>query len=627
MSERLIVILIYLQDHEIVTSEELASLVDVSSRTIKSDIEKLNEIIMNNGACVSSKRGRGYYLEINNKSLFSEYMLCLKNEERKLMNIPRTSKERSLYIIRKLLMIDFPVKIEELADEIFVSRQTLQENLKDVKVLLENYNLNLYSGKAGICIDGDEVLRRRCICDLFFLRNSEFYVQDNELFSSTMNQEEIRFIREALLNVLNKYKLRFSDLSIQNMVIHIMIAIRRYRFYQYVSFNDEKKKEIKNTEYYAAAMSLKDMIEGQFSVILPEDEVIYLAMHIKSKVIIIRSDVSNVILNDMDELLYNIYRRVNRRFNISLFLNQNLSELLKLHIPAMVDRIQNNLSMRNPLCVETIRRYQFAVEICLEVVDEIEKEFDIKIDKNEFAYLVLYFNLALSKAKQKNKQRIVLVCGRGRPETIQIMNQLEEKFDSLIDKIVTIDIYDLDTFTFYNQDILISTVPINQEIQVPCIYVRGYIEDYYDEIYRTLLMGNFVNVDIKKILKKSDCLMDCDCETKDDVLKLLQTTLSSEIGNGVASEIISNICIDFSEIGNHCAILHSLMDCPVPTIVMMKLKHPILWMSKYVQDIYFISVNANGTVVMEYVYNKISNLYETEYTDIQKFEQLKKILK
>ena len=626
LDDRLNIILDCLQKNKLTTSQDLANYLNVSSRTVKSDISKLNVVIKKYGATVYSKRGCGYSLEIENQDLFYNFLKNIDKEEKKLLNIPSCAKERYLYLIRKLLMVDFPITIEELSDDVYVSRQTIQQDLKNVKIILENYDLSLKSCVEGVFIDGDEMLKRRCICDLFFLRNTEFFVCDNEMFSSDMNQEEIRFIREALLNVLNKFKLRFSDLSVQNMVIHIMIALRRYKFYQYVSFSDEKKDSIKNTVYFEAATTLKDLFEKQFKVVLPENEIIYLAMHIKSKVIIGRSDENSYISNEMDELLYRIYRRVNKKYNISLFFNQELNDLLKLHIPAMVDRIQSQLTMRNPLCLETLRRYQYAVEICLEVVDEIEKEYDIKIDKNEFAYLVLYFNLELSRAQHKNKQRIVLVCGRGRPETIQIMNQLNEKFNYIIDKIVTLDVYDLDTFCFYNQDILISTIPINATLPVPYIYVRGYIEDYYDEIYKTLLMRNLVDVNIKEVVHRVVCVNDVECETKEEVLDFLKVELSK--GNvELAEEIIQNIYMDYSEIGNQCAILHTLSDCKEPTIIMIKLKHPILWTSQYVQDIYFINLKNTGTDIMKYVYDKISNLYDSEFTGVNKFEQLKRLIK
>ena len=132
--------------------------------------------------------------------------------------------------------------------------------------------------------------------------------------------------------MLNEYAIRFSDLSIQNMVIHIMIAIRRYQFYQYVHFDTEKRAKIMKSVYYDAAKSLKGMLENQFHVVLPDDEIIYLAIHIQSKAIVMNVNQDSESAEEIGELLYAIYRRIKKRFHISLFLNQELNEFLKLHI-------------------------------------------------------------------------------------------------------------------------------------------------------------------------------------------------------------------------------------------------------------------------------------------------------
>ena len=143
------------------------------------------------------------------------------------------------------------------------------------------------------------------------------------------------------------------------------------------------------------------MLENQFHVVLPDDEIIYLAIHIQSKAIVMNVNQDSESAEEIEELLYAIYRRIKKRFHISLFLNQELNEFLKLHIPAMVERIRNKLYMRNPLLFETMRHYQYAVEICMEAAYEIEQWFDIKLDENEFAYLVLYFSFVKNKKEEK----------------------------------------------------------------------------------------------------------------------------------------------------------------------------------------------------------------------------------
>ncbi|MEG0094038.1 MAG: PRD domain-containing protein, partial [Erysipelotrichaceae bacterium] len=337
LSERMKVLLDHLIKNKEVSSEVLAVYANVTPRTIKSDIQKMQSILKPYGSEIISRRGHGYRLQINDETAFAVLRTFLKNNnENEMLDVPKTRFERVAYLMRKLLMIDYPIKIEELADEVFVSRQMLSADIKELRRLLYNYELEIVSNNEGIMISGNEILKRRCINDAFFQKNNQdFFVQNHTMFSSEMNQKEIRFIREALLNVLNKHSIRFSDFSVQNMVIHIMISIRRYQFYQYVSISNEKEIIIKNGPYYEVAFDLAKKIENNFSVEFPQDEIVYLAMHIQSKSIIGNENVVKE-NTDVDELLYHIYKRIKVRFNISFFLNHELNEFLKLHIPSMV---------------------------------------------------------------------------------------------------------------------------------------------------------------------------------------------------------------------------------------------------------------------------------------------------
>ncbi len=400
----------YLLNHGQTTSKELGETLSVTDRTIKSDMLLIKSVIEKYGADIISTRGKGYEIEIYDPVSFSVIKNAL-NQEMTLL-VPKTSHERILYLVRKLLMVDYAIPIQDLSEELYVDCSTLNTDIRDVRKIFENYSLDLASTHKGLFLEGSEIQKRRCICDFFFQNYGHGLLNnDSGKIDMKNNEKELRYVREALLNVLNKYKITFSNYSIENMVIHIMVAIRRYQFYQYVSFENNEIENIQETKAYQAAMELKIMLENQFPIILPDDEVVYLAIHIQSKAIV-TNDKIHMVSNDVDELLYNIYRRINKRFNLSFFLNGELNELLKLHIPAMVNRVRNQLYMRNPLLYKTMRQYQFAVEVCLEAVDEIEKWYDIILDENEFAYLVLYFNLAIQKQKVETKKRIVLVCGR-----------------------------------------------------------------------------------------------------------------------------------------------------------------------------------------------------------------------
>ena len=614
----------YLLNHGQTTSKELGETLSVTDRTIKSDMLLIKSVIEKYGADIISTRGKGYEIEIYDPVSFSVIKNAL-NQEMTLL-VPKTSHERILYLVRKLLMVDYAIPIQDLSEELYVDRSTLNTDIHDVRKIFENYSLDLASTHKGLFLEGSEIQKRRCICDFFFQNYGHGLLNnDSGKIDMKNNEKELRYVREALLNVLNKYKITFSNYSIENMVIHIMVAIRRYQFYQYVSFENNEIENIQETKAYQAAMELKIMLENQFPIILPDDEVVYLAIHIQSKAIV-TNDKIHMVSNDVDELLYNIYRRINKRFNLSFFLNGELNELLKLHIPAMVNRVRNQLYMRNPLLYKTMRQYQFAVEVCLEAVDEIEKWYDIILDENEFAYLVLYFNLAIQKQKVETKKRIVLVCGNGRPEMILMLNQLNERFSNQLSDIVTLDLFHLNTFAFQENDILISTIPLSIDVDIPFIYLQGNNDLSFQELYDVIANSRYVKINMGDYLTETRFHQNVDIKTKEDVIVSLENYLASEIGKEKAQRLEQGMFPAFSEIGKNCVILHSLHDVHEPIIEFISLKNEILWNKTYVKYIFFCNCNQLRLDVSESIYYSLSHWCSKEIKNIVDYKQFIELL-
>ncbi len=74
--------------------EELARRLSVSTRTVRTDVATLNEIIATRGAHLIHQRGSGYQLKIYNQELF-EALLAAQEQE---SGLPRTSRERVLHL-------------------------------------------------------------------------------------------------------------------------------------------------------------------------------------------------------------------------------------------------------------------------------------------------------------------------------------------------------------------------------------------------------------------------------------------------------------------------------------------------------------------------------------------------
>lgn len=137
--------------------EELARRLNVSTRTVRTDVATLNEIIATRGAHLIHQRGSGYQLKIYNQELFAALLAAQEQES----GLPRTSRERVLHLQILLLTAEQGIKLDELADTWFLSRAALQGDMAEVRERLAHFDLAIDSKpRLGMRIQGR---RRRSV--------------------------------------------------------------------------------------------------------------------------------------------------------------------------------------------------------------------------------------------------------------------------------------------------------------------------------------------------------------------------------------------------------------------------------------------------------------------------------
>lgn len=159
-------------DHqgEYLTSQYLASELLLSDRTIRNYLKRLNEAIENNGGRLIAKQGQGYQLEVVNKLAFA---LFLKQREVTVEYGDQVtefygSEDRKKYILNKLLLEDRAIVIDDLAEELYISRSSLVNDIQEIKEKLAEYSLKIVSKhKQGMWIEGQEQDKRHVIMDTF----------------------------------------------------------------------------------------------------------------------------------------------------------------------------------------------------------------------------------------------------------------------------------------------------------------------------------------------------------------------------------------------------------------------------------------------------------------------------
>ena len=114
------------------TGNEIATFLDISSRTVKNYIKEINETYDKN-IIISSRYG----YEINPNF---DYSIIIDKEDN---TIPQSFEERTFYIIKRLYSSHGNgVNIFELADELYIGYSTLKNIIAKMNKNFNMYNVN-----------------------------------------------------------------------------------------------------------------------------------------------------------------------------------------------------------------------------------------------------------------------------------------------------------------------------------------------------------------------------------------------------------------------------------------------------------------------------------------------------
>ncbi|MGG3572304.1 BglG family transcription antiterminator [Bacillus gobiensis] len=599
-----------------VTSEHLANINQVTSRTVRNDMKELDRLLSEHGAAIHSVRGTGYELKIFDDRSFYK----LLKEETHFFNrgiIPTLPEERTQYLIRRLLLADQYIKLEDLADELYVSKSTVQNDLREIKKTFQNYGVVLEKRpNYGLKAKGNELKLRYCMSEHIFNRRE---VKSN-LFDeriSILPSDEISAIRHHILEHIKATHITLSDIGLNNLIIHIAIACKRIRNENYVSIYPDDLKDIVKQKEYEVAVQIVKSIEDDLHLVFPEAETAYIAIHLLgTKLASYTSEkeleLQSFIGQDIYDLTSIILETIENELKLDIKNDQELLTGLSLHLKPAINRYRYEMNLRNPMLDEIKANYPLAFEAGILAGMVLKEKLGIEMHENEIGYLALHIGGAIERKKISNKpKRCIIVCASGAGSARLLHYKLKSKFGSSLTILGTTPYYKLNQMSLDSLDFIVSTIPISEALPLPVIEVN------------TILGGNDldkVESFIHKIedkpfeyTKEELVFLQQTFDTRDEVLNFLgeqleQLGLVSEafIDSVFEREAVSPTCF-----GNLTAIPHPIMPQSDTTFwAICTLQKPIEWADKRVQFVCLLSVEKNTDTDLQHMYDLLGGIID-----------------
>lgn len=465
-------------DHqgEYLTSQYLASELLLSDRTIRNYLKTLNEVIENNGGRLIAKQGRGYQLEVVNKLAFA---LFLKQREVTVEYGDQVtefygSEDRKKYILNKLLLEDRAIVIDDLAEELYISRSSLVNDIQEIKEKLAEYSLKIVSKhKQGMWIEGQEQDKRHVIMDIFFgnkYTNSLKEYLGNSQFFKEINFEELVIV---ILDEIRESKLKVSDFVIQNLALHLALAIKRMRAGFEIQVPEITGEEIHETEYQAAK-NITRRIESIMNVRFPKDEIAYLALHLMAK-----SNQNHKRENqELVTELMSVLKELAQVLGQSIVEDYQFRNGLLNHLEPMLVRLERGIALENPLTKEIKKEDPRAFELTKYYFGQMPSLQDYKINEDEWAYLALHLMAAIEKNKVDCKLQALIICATGYGSAQLLKNRVLSEFGKNIAVNQVKGYYEIDEQALENVDLIISSIDLSTMFfKVPVLHVSVFLND------------------------------------------------------------------------------------------------------------------------------------------------------
>ncbi len=262
--------------NETLPQDELAQRLSVSTRTVRADIAALNMLLTPHGAQFTLSRGNGYQLKIDDPA---RYQSLQTQQSPAPARGPRTSRADTLFA-GAFLTSAFSLKLEDLADEWFVSRATLQNDMADVREHLLRYHLTLETRpRHGMKLFGGEMAIRACLTDLLWtLAQQE--PSHPLIVSTTLNTEVSQRLRSLLPDIFSHCQIRLTDEGELFLRLYCAVAVRRIREGYPLS---ECVAEEVDEKVRHAAHEIAELLQQLADKPLSEPEVSWLKVHIAAR--------------------------------------------------------------------------------------------------------------------------------------------------------------------------------------------------------------------------------------------------------------------------------------------------------------------------------------------------------
>lgn len=440
------IVKLFLNYSQFMTLVDLATILKVSTRTIRTDIDELMKDASEHGFEILERPKKGYYLVIHNSERFQQYFDTLKKIDFK------TPERRRNMLYMNLLFQNNYQTIANLSELLQVSKSQIKIDLK--RLIQEKNIVNQLERRAhyGIRLTVSFEERLAMMLEQYYAADIDFLTLYQQFIDTVVEEQLIHFVDTLL-----------TDRQLQYRDEQLTVIYQKYFIsYAFIAFNEQK---VSATEFSEALFQKLLLIPAfkpcaDYLVQLIENQPKQLA-------------VSTVDRVKIEHEIEAFFRRIDNLYQTNMSEDQEFMRLIKLHIQALIGRQPFQEDCHQPLTIEMSQRYAQEFDFSLKLADMLEEAFNIQITAVEVGLICTHLAVHFERHKYRqinNYRKIAIVCSSGGGSAHLIKLQLSYLFTDAT--IQTFALNAEEKISIFMPDIIFSIKPLRASYQVPVVLIN-----------------------------------------------------------------------------------------------------------------------------------------------------------
>lgn len=428
---------------------------DISRRTVYYIVNKINDVFYDlRMEPINNKRGQGYYLTSDQKKVVDSIL----HSDGTLQNL--SPDERVHYLICWMMYPKANIHIENIMELFDISRNSVFNDLKDLKSEIEKYDVSLYFDiKNGYMINGQVFSKRALLLYYLKILLKKIHYKSIEF----LDVSEVETFYSRLQQISLKMHNEYDDYNL--LAIACLLNIVHYVDEKF-DFSILELRDLEKTEEL-------HMIDKYFQD-LNVHERLYLTIHLLGSKAgsVIRLDDSQRDIQ-LFELALHLVDLFERQTSCDISEKNELVISLYMHFKLSMYYYQLSIQISNTLLEDVKENYGNLYQMIKNLCESMDDEFPFILTDSEISYITMHFGGHLKQVQGKFYAliRVLIVC----PSGISTSTLLKREVEDLYANVTVIAATAAENIAQYkeNIDFIVSTIDLDTDI--PWIKVNAIL--------------------------------------------------------------------------------------------------------------------------------------------------------